>query len=107
LNYWFLHKNAKIFVLSNKISMEKMEKYFNPLKKILLRSPLHSIAGKDTVLIIYTDRKTGASHSIPLSFVKDDRTLHAISQKEDFWWHQIRNGAAVRIILEGKQYSGW
>jgi len=102
-----MNQKGKIFVLSNKISIEKMEKYFNPLKKILLRSPLHSVAGKDTVLIIYTDRKTGASHSVPLRFVKDDRTLYALTQKENLWWHQIRNGAAVKIILEGKQYSGW
>jgi len=79
----------------------------NPFVKLLLRSPLHKMVDKNVVLIIYTGRKTGETHSVPVNYVREGKTLHIISQRGWTWWRNLRDGAAVKIILEGKQYSGW
>ena len=84
-----------------------MNSIANPFVKLLLRSPLHKLADKSVVLIIYTGRKTGETHSVPVNYVKEGNTLHIISQRDRTWWRNLRDGAAVKIILEGKQYSGW
>ena len=79
----------------------------DPIVKLLLRSPLYKLADKNIVLIIYTGRKTGATHSEAVNYVKEGKTLHIICERNRTWWCNLRGGAAVKIILESKQYSGW
>ena len=79
----------------------------DPIVKLLLRSPLYKLADKNIVLIIYTGRKTGATHSEAVNYVKEGKTLHIICERNRAWWRNLRGGAAVKIILESKQYSGW
>lgn len=77
------------------------------LVKLLLRSPLHKLADKNVALIIYTERKTGETLSEATNYLKEGKTLRIISQRNRTWWRNLKDGATVKAILEGQQYSGW
>ncbi len=79
----------------------------NPFVKLILRSPLHTLMDKSVVLITYTGRQTGETHSVPVNYVRDGKELKIISRRNRNWWRNMRGGAAVRVTLEGKERGGW
>jgi deazaflavin-dependent oxidoreductase (nitroreductase family) len=77
------------------------QKLYNPLVIALLRSPLHSLFDKNTMLITITGRKSGKRYSFPVSYVRDGENLLVISQKDRTWWKNLRGGAPVIVSLQG------
>ena len=80
--------------------------WFNPIVTWLLRSPLHGFVSKGTILVTVTGRKSGNSISTPTNFLRDGETLWVISWRERTWWRNLRGGAAVKVLLDGKELSG-
>jgi deazaflavin-dependent oxidoreductase (nitroreductase family) len=78
------------------------QKLYNPIVIWLLRSPLHSLIDKSTILITITGRKSGKKYTIPVSYVRDGDTLMMISQREHAWWKNLRGGAQVTLYLQGR-----
>ena len=77
------------------------QKLYNPIVIVLLRSPLHSLMDKSTILITFTGRKSGKKYTVPVSYVRDGDTLMMISQREHSWWKNLRGGAQVALYLQG------
>src|SRR5690349_10778816 len=77
------------------------QKLYNPLVILLLRSPLHSLADKHTMVITVTGRKSGNHYTFPVSYIRDGETLLVISQRYRTWWKNLCNGAPVTIFLQG------
>ena len=80
--------------------------WFNPMMIWLLKSPLHRMISKGVMLVTVTGRKSGKSISTPTNYVCDGNTLWVISWRERTWWRNLRGGANVRILLEGKSVEG-
>jgi deazaflavin-dependent oxidoreductase (nitroreductase family) len=78
------------------------QKLYNPFVIFLLRSPLHSLAGKNMILITFTGCKSGKRYTIPVSSIRDGETLLVISQKDRTWWKNLQGGAEVTISLQGR-----
>jgi deazaflavin-dependent oxidoreductase (nitroreductase family) len=83
-----------------------LEKLYNPLVIWLVRSPLHAILDRNTMVIVVTGRKSGKRYTIPVSYVRDGESLLVISQKNRRWWKNLRNGAPVTVILQGHALQG-
>ncbi len=77
------------------------QKLYNPIMIALLRSPLHSLVDKQTMVITVTGRKSGKRYTFPVSYIRDGETLLVISQKDRTWWKNLRNGAQVTVFLQG------
>ena len=77
------------------------QKLYNPLVIWLLRSPLHGLADKQTMVITVTGRKSGKRYTLPVSYVRNGETLLVISQKDRTWWKNLRNGVQVTVLLQG------
>jgi deazaflavin-dependent oxidoreductase (nitroreductase family) len=77
------------------------QKLYNPFVIWLLRSPLHNLMDKSTILITITGRKSGKNYTIPVSFIRDGDTLLVISQKEHTWWKNLRGGTQVTLLMQG------
>jgi deazaflavin-dependent oxidoreductase (nitroreductase family) len=77
------------------------QKLYNPVVIALLRSPLHSLVDKQTMVITVTGRKSGKRYTFPVSYIRDGETLLVISQKDRTWWKNLRNGAQVTVFLQG------
>ncbi len=82
------------------------QKVYNPFMKTVLHSPLHWLAGRSTMLITYTGRKSGSEYSTPVNYVRDDDRLLSMSLANRVWWRNLRGGAPVQVVLQGKTYHG-
>lgn len=80
--------------------------WYNPLIKLLLRSPLHGIASSSLLALTYTGHKSGKRYSVPLSYVKDGDDLLIITFKRRTWWRSLRGGAEVNVRVEGRDRRG-
>jgi len=80
--------------------------WFNPMMVWLLKSPLHGMISKGTMLVTVTGRKSGRSISTPTNYLRDGSTLWVISWRDRKWWRNLRGGAKVRVLLAGKSVEG-
>jgi hypothetical protein len=78
--------------------------WYNPLIKLLLRSPLHGIASSSIILLTYTGRKSGRRISVPLSFVRDGDDFLIVTFWRRNWWRSLQGGAPVSIRLQGREH---
>lgn len=83
------------------------QKLYNPFVIALLRSPLHSLFDKHTMLITITGLKSGKNYTFPVSFVREGENLLVISQKDRTWWKNLRGGAQVIVSLQGHALKAW
>lgn len=86
---------------------DRLVKIGNPLVKSILRSPLHGLFSKSTVLLTYTGRKSGKIFTTPVGYVQEGDTLHMISSRGHIWWRNLVGGAAVNLRLRGQDKTGW
>ena len=77
------------------------QKLYNPLVIWLLRSPMHSLVDKQTMVITVTGRKSGRRYTLPVSYVRDGETLLVISQRDHKWWKNLQNDAPATVLLQG------
>ena len=77
------------------------QKLYNPIVIWLLRSPLHSLMDKHTMLITVTGSKSGKLYTFPVSYIRDGETLQVISQRDRTWWKNLQGGAEVTVFLQG------
>jgi len=80
--------------------------WFNPFMTCILRSPLHGMLDKSTMLITLTGRKSGVQYTTPVNYVRSGEALLTVSFKERTWWRNLRGGAPITIRLAGKNWSG-
>ena len=73
----------------------------NPVVKLLLSSPLHGLASKSLMVIYFTGRKTGASYSTPVRYLRYQNTFVSFSSEHTAWWRNLRDGASATILIEG------
>ncbi|MEW5869728.1 MAG: nitroreductase family deazaflavin-dependent oxidoreductase [Chloroflexota bacterium] len=80
--------------------------WFNPIMTWLLRSPLHAFVSKNMMLITYTGRKSGKTYTTPVNYVRIDSDrgsyLLTTSFSQRTWWRNLRGGAPVSLMLQGK-----
>lgn len=74
----------------------------NPMLKWLLRSPWHATASHEVLLITVTGRKSGKPYTTPVNYVRDGDVLSVLSHAHRTWWRNLRGGAPVKIVLQGK-----
>jgi deazaflavin-dependent oxidoreductase (nitroreductase family) len=80
--------------------------WFNPMMKWMLRSPLHGILDKRTLVIRYKGRKSGKVYETPVNYVQEDGSLLITSYRQRTWWRNLLGSAPVDVILKGKERHG-
>lgn len=92
--------------------MEKMNpiqtafwRLFNGAARLLLRSPLHRVISGSVMLITFTGRKTGRVISTPVSYIREGQIVTLFTPSA--WRKNLEGGALVRLLLGGREYSGW
>ena len=81
--------------------------WFNPIMHWLLRSPLHILLSKNTMLMTYTGRKSGKVYTVPMNYLDIEGVLYTISSRERTWWRNLRGGAEVTLRLKGEDRKAW
>ena len=77
------------------------------LTKIILQSPFHIFIDKKTALIEFTSRRSGRFELQPIHYLRKDNIIQALCEKGKDWWKNLKSGAPVRLVLNGKKYQGW
>jgi len=72
----------------------------------LLRSPLHGLIDRGTMLITFTGRRSARTFTIAVNYARDGDALVVVSQSHRLWWKNLRGGAPVRVRLQGRELSG-
>lgn len=77
--------------------------WFNPFMTWFLRSPLHPLLSKNTLLVTYTGRKSGKTYIIPVNYNRQDGMLVTVSFRQRTWWRNLRGSAPVTLLLQGRE----
>lgn len=80
----------------------ELSKIYNPIMKSILRSPLHGLISKNTMLITFTGRKSGKIYTTPVNYVRDGDDFTVFSQCNRIWWRNLRGGAPVTVRVKGQ-----
>jgi F420H(2)-dependent quinone reductase len=78
----------------------------NDFVTFFLRTPLHVFMG-NTMLITVTGCKTGKKYSTPVGFYREGDILWVISNRDRIWWRNVKNGANVSLLLNGKTINAF
>jgi len=81
-----------------------MIRLLNPLVRWLLRSPLHGLMSKETLLITFTGRKSGRSYTTPVSYVRDGDLVRLFTPFP--WWRNLVTHPDVTVVLDGAERRG-
>jgi len=78
----------------------------NPLLKLVLRSPVHSLVSDSLLLLTVTGRKSGTEYTFPVGYDRHDDTVCVTSHGTN-WWKNLRNGGQrVSVLLRGTERTG-
>ena len=77
--------------------------WFNPIMAGLLRSPLHGLLSRGTMLITVRGRKTGRDVTTPVNYVRRGDELMTVSFRSRTWWRNLRGGRPVNLLLSGRR----
>jgi len=72
--------------------------------KFVLRSPLHGMVSKTTLLITFTGRKSGKIYTTPVSYSQHNDQVYIFSHAD--WWKNLRGGAPVTVRIRGQELQG-
>ena len=78
----------------------------NPIVKVLLRSPLHSLISNNTMIIEYVGHKSGRVMSTPVSYVRKGNDIFSFADPIHLWWKNLKANNDVQLTIEGKGYKG-
>ena len=84
-----------------------LEPISNLLTKMILQSPFHILIDKKMALIEFTSRRSGRSARQPIHYFRRDNIIQSLCEKGKDWWKNIKSGAPVKLVLNGKKYQGW
>ncbi|NDJ52089.1 MAG: nitroreductase family deazaflavin-dependent oxidoreductase [Chloroflexi bacterium] len=79
--------------------------WYNSIVIGLLRSPLHPMMSKSTMIVNYEGRKSGRPYQLPVNYVEHGEHLLTLSNADRTWWKNLRDGAPVTLRLRGRDVS--
>ena len=75
----------------------------NPVMRLLLRSPFHSLMSKSLMLITFTGRKSKRLFTTPVRYVRVGDSVRCYTNSETLWWRNLQGGAEVTLRIEGEE----
>ena len=81
--------------------MSALYAVLNPVVKCLLRSPLHGLMSRNTMIVRYTGRRSGKTFEIPISYAVIDGALVGFTAREGRWWRNFEQGGSAQLLVAG------
>lgn len=86
--------------------MNPIFRTINFTMKSILRSPLHKLVSGNLLLITVRGRKSGKRYTLPASYQREHDVIYIVSVRSDRWWRNLRDGAAVDVLVQRKRLKG-
>ena len=74
----------------------------NPIMIWLLRSPLHRLVSRSTLLVTYQGRKSGRQITLPVNYVRYGEQVLVLSVRKRAWWRNFRTPSPAVLRLQGR-----
>ena len=78
--------------------------FVNNAMKFVLRSPVHGMVSKFTMLITFTGCKSGKTYTTPVSYSQEGDLVYIFTHAN--WWKNLCGGAPVTLCLQGRELKG-
>src|SRR2546430_13303099 len=78
--------------------------FVNVIVRTMLRSPLHGLMSKNTMLLTFKGRKSSKIYTIPLTYVQEGNMITCFTNSA--WWKNLRGGAPVTLVIKGRELQG-
>ena len=79
----------------------------NDFMSWVLRSPLHGMLSKSTMLITVTGCRTGKKYTTPVEYYDQGGYLWVITSRNRTWWRNVRGGAEASLLLKRKSVTAF
>lgn len=76
----------------------------NRTMRFVLRSPVHGMVSKFTLLISFTGRKSGKTYTTPVSYTQNGDQVTVFTHAN--WWKNLRGGVPVTLRMQGRDVRG-
>jgi deazaflavin-dependent oxidoreductase (nitroreductase family) len=84
----------------------QLQKLYNPLVLLLLRSPLHAAMSNSTMLLTFSGRKSGRTYTTLVNYVREGDELLVVGSRGHSWWKNLRGAAVVSVRVRGREMRG-
>lgn len=84
--------------------MSRISKLANAMPMAILRSPLHPLMSRRTMLVSFTGRRSGRRYTTPVAYLQ--RGDEIVSTTDSPWWKNLRGGVPVTVRVRGHTYRG-
>ncbi len=84
----------------------KVSDLYNPMVKLILRSPLHPLMSGGTLLFTFIGRKSGKQYTTPISYAREGDTITLITNRRHGWWRNLQNETLVTAHVKGRDLPG-
>jgi hypothetical protein len=74
----------------------------NALTTAILRSPLHWVISKNSLLLALTGSRRGHTFTFPVNYFQGGDILYITSLRNRTWWRHLRGGAPVKVRFAGR-----
>ena len=78
--------------------------FVNNAMKFVLRSPVHKVVSKFTLLITFTGCKSGKTYTTPVSYSQFGDQVYIFTHAN--WWKNLCGGAPVTLTIRGREFKG-
>jgi deazaflavin-dependent oxidoreductase (nitroreductase family) len=72
--------------------------------KFILRSPMHGMVSKSTLLITFTGHKSGKTYTTPVSYSQCGDQIYIFTHAN--WWKNLIGDAPVTLRIRGREFQG-
>jgi len=79
--------------------------FVNNAMRFVLRSPVHGMVSKFTLLISFTGCKSGKVYTTPVSYSQFEDQVYIFTHAN--WWKNLCGGAPVTLTIRGQELKGW
>src|SRR5438552_16956766 len=79
--------------------LQRLVRYFNPVARFLLATPLHSLMSSRLMLLRFSGRKTGRSYTTPVSYVRVGDSL--LVPGGGAWWRTVEGTSQTYVYIRG------
>ncbi len=76
----------------------------NSAMKFVLRSPVHGIVSKTTLLITFTGRKSGMTYTTPVSYSRQGDKVYIFTHAN--WWKNLHSDTPITLRIQGREVQG-
>jgi len=82
-------------------------KVSNPLVRLLLSSPFHSMLSGHLILITYTGKRSGKKHSLPVQYAKSGDELIVVAgyHQHKRWWRNLLQQSTIDVRYRGSWFE--